>query len=275
MRKKLGQHFLKDCRIIDQILSAASIQADDVVVEIGPGTGSLTFPLAERVRHLVVIEYDPIFVTYLQQRLANQPHVRIIHADARRFNYTELFLTDRLEDRPVKLVANLPYYAAVPILLAILHASRMFQQCTFMFQKEVAERITATPGHKSYGFLSVTAQYYSKPTYCFTVPAHAFHPPPQVESAVVHMQVFTQPPVRVINEEHFFRVVKYAFFSRRKTLKNSLTTHGQGLFSGDVLHQVFERLHFAPNIRGEELSVEHFAALSNELLYVQGKEKRI
>ena len=273
MRKRLGQHFLTDRRTIARILDAAALQPEDVVIEIGPGKGSLTFPLAERVRHLVAIEYDPFWVDYLQHHLADQKHVWILQADARRLDYAELFLTHRFETRQVKLIANLPYYAAVPILLAILHVSQMFQQCTFMFQKEVGERITATPGQKAYGLLSVTAQYYSKPTYCFTVPAHAFHPPPQVESAVVNMQMFAQPPVQVSNQEHFFHIVKYAFLSRRKTLKNSLITHGQGLFPGDFLHQAFERLHFAPNIRGEELSVENFAALSNELLRLQGEEK--
>ncbi|GAK57212.1 ribosomal RNA small subunit methyltransferase A [Candidatus Vecturithrix granuli] len=273
MRKRLGQHFLTDRRIIARILDVAAIQPEDVVVEIGPGKGSLTFPLAERVKHLVAIEYDPFFVDYLQERLLDQEHVQILQADARRLDYVELFLTHRLENRQVKLIANLPYYAAVPILLAILHASQLFQQCTFMFQKEVGERITAVPGQKSYSLLSVTAQYYSKPTYCFTVPAHAFHPSPQVESAVVNMQVFAQPLVQVVNQEHFFRVVKHAFLSRRKTLKNSLITHGQGLFPGDLLHQAFERLHFAPNIRGEELSVENFAALSNELLRLQREER--
>lgn len=259
--------------MIARILDVAAIQPEDVVVEIGPGKGSLTFPLAERVRYLVAIEYDPVFVNYLQERLTDQGHVRIIQADARRINYADLFLTYRLEKRQVKLVANLPYYAAVPILLAILPASQLFQQCTLMFQKEVGERITAMPGHKSYGLLSVTAQYYSNPTYCFTVPTYAFHPPPQVESAVVNMQIFPQPPVQVVNQEYFFQVVKCAFLSRRKTLKNSLITHGQGLFPGDLLHQAFERLHFAPNIRGEELSVENFAALSNELLRLHGEER--
>ena len=277
MRKRLGQHFLADPAVIARILSAADLHADDAVIEIGPGKGSLTVPLAEKVQRLLAIEYDPSCVQYLQKRLGDQHrHIQIIHADARTLNYAEFLLAQGFHtDRRVKLLANLPYYAAVPILLSIFRASQQFSQCTLMFQKEVGERITATPGQKAYGFLSVTAQYYSEPVYCFSVPPEAFRPPPKVESAVVKLSCFDHPPIRVIDQEHFFQVVKYAFSSRRKMLKNALIKQGKAFFSADVVSQVFEKLHLSSTIRGEELSVQDFAALSNELLHISNYKNTI
>lgn len=273
MRKKLGQHFLADPAVIDRILSAADLQPDDVVLEIGPGRGSLTFPLADKVDRLLAIEYDSSCVQYLQEGLReHRKHAQVIQADARTLNYAELLTAYGYHDRRIKLLANLPYYAAVPILLSILKSFRYFSQCTLMFQKEVGERITAVPGQKAYGVLSVTAQYYSETVYCFTVSPRAFRPPPKVESAVVKLACFAELPTRVSDPEHFFQVVKYAFSSRRKMLKNALLKQGKELFSAECLAQVFERLHLPATIRGEELSVQDFAALSNELLRLQGEQ---
>jgi 16S rRNA (adenine1518-N6/adenine1519-N6)-dimethyltransferase len=270
VRQKLGQHFLKDEGIIARILSTAEVSPDDRILEIGPGRGSLTCSLARQAKQFIAIEYDTTLVEYLQQRFAEQGHIRIIQADARYFNYEELLqFTDKSGIQRLKLIANLPYYAAVPIMLSIFRYSHVFSQCIFMFQKEVAERITATPGTKSYGSLSVAAQYYSKPSYCFSVPPRAFQPPPKVDSAVVSLKFFDHPCVDVLDQQHFFQLVKCAFLTRRKTLKNSLTKQKANFFPKELLLSAFEALHFHERIRGEELSIQDFANLSNLLIKMQ------
>lgn len=276
MRRKLGQHFLTDRSSIDRILDTVAITAQDRVVEIGPGAGSLTFSLARLAGALVAIEYDAEFAQQLQRIFAEYPHVRILHTDARHVRYNRLFSSeldsaelDSAESMPLqdelglKIVANLPYYAAVPILLAIFRDASVIHTCTLMFQKEVAERITATPGTKAYGLLSVTAQYYSTATYCFSLPPNAFRPPPKVMSAVVQLHVTSQPKVCVVDEEHFFHLVRGAFQSRRKTLKNALSAYRSDLFPSMLLNEAFRQLHITENIRGERLSLEEFAELSN------------
>jgi 16S rRNA (adenine1518-N6/adenine1519-N6)-dimethyltransferase len=266
VRRKLGQHFLTDRQSIDRILATAEITAQDRVVEIGPGAGSLTFSLAGLAGVVVAVEYDAELAQQLQRKFAEHPHVRILHADARHIRYSALFSTEStpLQGGPgLKIVANLPYYAAVPILLAIFRDAPAIQTCTLMFQKEVAERITAAPGTKAYGLLSVTAQYYSTATYCFSLPPQAFRPPPKVMSAVVQLHVTPQPKVHVADEELFFHLVRGAFQSRRKTLKNALAAYRPDLFPSQLLSQAFRELHVAGNIRGERLSLEEFAELSN------------
>jgi 16S rRNA (adenine1518-N6/adenine1519-N6)-dimethyltransferase len=266
VRRKLGQHFLTDRQSIDRILSTAEITAQDRVVEIGPGAGSLTFSLAELAGTVVAIEYDAELAQQLQRVFAEHPHVRILHADARHVRYSTLFSSESTPlqgDPGLKIVANLPYYAAVPILLAIFRDASAIHTCTLMFQKEVGERITAAPGTKAYGLLSVTAQYYSTATYCFSLPPQAFRPPPKVMSAVVQLHVTSQPKVRVVDEELFFHLVRGAFQSRRKTLKNALAAYRPDLFPSQLLTQAFRELHIAGNIRGERLSLEEFAELSN------------
>ena len=269
MRRKLGQHFLIDQEIITRILDSADIRSEDQVLEIGPGKGDLTFSLARQAKQLIAVEYDPQLAEELRRQFTGQDHVRIVRADARYLRYEELFPESPAWSQRVKIVANLPYYAAVPIVLSIFRYPQMFSTCTLMFQKEVAERITASPGNKSYGSLSVVAQYYSKPEYCFSVSPRAFRPRPKVESAVITLRFLDQPRVEVLDPEFFFQLVKYAFLTRRKTLKNSLAKHGAGLFPADLLQQAFESLHLHPYIRGEELSVEDFANLSNVLIQLQ------
>ena len=263
MRQKLGQHFLRDQAIIARIIATADIQADDGVIEIGPGQGVLTRLLAHRAQACLALEYDPQLAAALQADFADQPHVRILHADARQIDYREVLTDFPTPARRLKVVANLPYYAAVPIMLTIFQHAALFSSCTLMFQKEVAERITAQSGSKAYGTLSVTAQYYSAPQYCFTVPAGAFCPPPQVASAVIQLQFWDAPRLTVTHREHFFQLVKDAFLTRRKMLKNALRQHHPDLFPAERLAQAFEALHFSAHVRGEELTPQDFAALSN------------
>lgn len=266
MRRKLGQHFLIDRLSIERIIEIAGATTGDRVVEIGPGPGSLTRLLAESAGALVAIEYDGELARQLRHTFAGDAHVRILHADARTICYAALFPADSGPERPdngLKIVANLPYYAAVPILLTIFRDAAAIDSCTLMFQQEVAERLAAGPGSKAYGLLSVTAQYYSTVRYCFSLPPRAFRPPPKVTSAVVHLRVSPQPNVVVTDEDLFFHLVRGAFQSRRKTLKNALTAYRADLFPSGLLHQAFSDLHLKENVRGEALALEEFSELSN------------
>lgn len=264
MRQKLGQHFLRDPHVVERILATAHIEEQDSILEIGPGRGVLTDALASQARRLIAIEYDPALAKALQARFADRPHVHILHADARRVNYEELFPDG--ETQRVKIVANLPYYAATQIMLSLFDVVKLFYSCTLMFQKEVAERISASPGTKAYGTLSVLTQYYSEASYCFTVPPQAFHPPPNVESAVVHLQFSQTPRVHVLDRSYFFKLVKSTFISRRKTLKNALVKGNSALCTEEQFFAAMKELGFDERIRGERLSLEDFARLSNLLL---------
>jgi 16S rRNA (adenine1518-N6/adenine1519-N6)-dimethyltransferase len=268
-RRKLGQHFLTDKKIIQRILHTAQITSQDRVLEIGPGNGCLTGSLARQAKQLIAVEYDVELASNLQQAFVEYRNVQILQADARDLDYGDLFSDCDIQESGVKVVANLPYYAAVPILFSLFHYVHVFSECTLMFQKEVAERITASPGNKSYGALSVAVQYYSEPAYCFLIPPQAFRPRPQIDSAVVQLHFLKQPRIAVLDQEHFFQLIKCSFRSRRKTLKNSLAKNCAKGFSKHLLHIAYEQLHFPENIRGEELSLEDFANLSNSLITMQ------
>jgi 16S rRNA (adenine1518-N6/adenine1519-N6)-dimethyltransferase len=239
------------------------VTPQDRVVEIGSGSGGLTFALAQQAHELIAIEYDAELAARLQQALAGQPHVQILHADARHINYTELLVCDTSPPARVKVVANLPYYAAVPILFTLFRHTQAFEDCTLMFQQEVADRITASPGNKSYGPLSVAAQYYSTPEYCFSIPPQAFRPPPQVMSAVITLHIAQTPRVHVHDPEAFFHLVRCAFRSRRKTLINSLSKHCHTHFPTSLVSAALQQLQWPDTIRSERLSLEDFAKLSN------------
>ena len=251
--------------MLQRMLAAANITAQDRVVEIGAGNGSLTAALAQQAKHVIAVEYDGALARELQRRFAGQPQVQILQADARSLDYAEILGTSAPQEAKAKIVANLPYYAAVPILFTIFRYFDLFREGTLMFQKEVAERLTASPGSKAYGTLSVAAQYYSQPEYCFTISAQAFRPRPKVESAVVKLFFLTQPRIEVADQEDFFQLVKYAFRSRRKTLKNSLGKNCAAQFPPALLNDAYEQLQIPEKIRGEELSLEDFARLSNFL----------
>ena len=265
MRQKLGQHFLVDPHIVEKILSTTRIEKDDCIVEIGPGKGVLTSALASQARRLIAIEYDPSLAEALQTRFAKQRHVHILHADARSVNYAELLPAHGCAAQRVKVVANLPYYAATPIMLSLFDSAGLFHSCTLMFQKEVAERISASPGTKAYGTLSVLTQYYSEARYCFSVPPQAFRPAPKIKSAVVHLRFSETPRVHVLDRTHFFGLVKAAFLSRRKTLKNALVKGSPPVCTQEQFLEALNELGFDERIRGEKLSLDDFARLSNRL----------
>lgn len=271
MRRKLGQHFLADQKVIHRIIRTAHVTSQDRVVEIGPGTGVLTTLLARQAKTVIAVEYDAELADQLRQTFAPFPNVQILHADARAISYRELFAGQEIPPRSVKVVANLPYYAAVHILMALFRDLQLFSDFMLLFQKEVADRITASAGSKLYGPLSVIAQYYTRPEYCFTLPPHAFRPRPKVMSSVIRLHCLAHPCVQVENPEHFFQLIQGAFGSRRKTLKNALTLHGAGAFPVPALNAAFTQFQWPETIRGEQLTLADFAALSNLLVHQSPK----
>lgn len=264
---KLGQNFLTDARVLDGIVAAAGITPDDLVLEIGPGLGTLTQRLARAAGKVLAIELDRNLVEILRKTVcAEHPNVELIHGDAGKVNLRAL-LEERLpQGRKAKVAANLPYYITTPLIMRLLEEHLPLDQIVVMVQKEVAERMIARPGGKDYGALSVAVQYHTMPTIAVKVPRGAFLPPPEVESAVVAMQVREQPPVDA-PEQAFFRVVKASFGQRRKTLGNALAS-GLAL-DKQTVQEVLSTVGVDANRRGETLSLEEFAAIARKIV-VQG-----
>lgn len=255
MSKKLGQNFLIDESVVDGIVAAAELQADDTVLEIGPGIGTLTQGLAETGSRVVAVEIDRRLVDVLAKTLAGYENIRVVHGDILKIDISREIMAERY-----KVVANLPYYITTPIILGLLEARLPINLLVTMIQKEVAERMTAGPGGKDYGALSVAVQYFTEPEILFMVPPRSFIPSPAVESAVIRCRVRQQPAVDVRDEKIFFRVVKGAFAQRRKTLSNALKTTGAGT---ETIHCALEAAGIDGSRRGETLSLEEFAAIAN------------
>jgi 16S rRNA (adenine1518-N6/adenine1519-N6)-dimethyltransferase len=255
-KKSLGQNFLKDPHYLAKIADAARITKDDRVLEIGPGLGHLTRVLSERAKNILALELDERLIPLLQNEFGAAPNVEIVQADALEYRYDTL-------PGIWKAVANLPYYISTPILqLLLMHRSR-FASLTLMLQKEVAERITAAPGGKEYGYLSVLVQLYAKPQIEFTVPPGAFTPQPEVDSSVITLMMRDQPAVPIKDEDFFFRVVKAAFSQRRKTLRNGLK---QLDLPREKLEAVLAKTGIDLGRRAETLSVEEFGRLADFLI---------
>jgi len=253
-KKKLGQNFLVDEEIVKKIAAAAQLITGETVLEVGPGIGTLTQSLAETGANVVAVEIDRGLLPILDKTLEGYDNVRIINGDI-----LQLDIVEAVSSQNFKVVANLPYYITTPIIFALLEQKLPIERLVIMVQKEVAERMTATPGGKQYGALSVAIQYYTEPTLEFTVPATAFIPSPNVESAVVVCKTRTKPPVDV-DEKVFFRVVKAAFSVRRKMLNNALKNMG---ISGEEVAAWLERANIDGKRRGETLSQAEFGRLAN------------
>jgi len=250
-KKHLGQNFLYDPSILDNIISAAGLSGEDTVVEIGPGPGRLTRKLAEGVKKLIAIELDPELYERLKGDFIAYRNVEIIHADALKFPFESI--------GEFKVVANIPYYITTPIIFRLLDAKKYLKSMTLTIQKEVAERIVARPGGKDYGVLTIMIQYFAQPELKFIIPKEAFRPMPKVDSALVHMKILGQPRVMVRDEAVFSRLVRTAFSQRRKTLSNSL----KGV--SDNIKDVLLQSGIDPQRRPETLSLEEFARLSDYL----------
>lgn len=262
-KKSLGQNFLIDANILRKIVEVSSLSPEDGVLEIGPGIGSLTEVLARRARKVVAIEIDQRLIPILTENLMSYPNVKLIHGDVLEQNLHQLLEVEMKGIDRVHVVANLPYYVTTPILMKLLEERLPISSIVVMIQKEVAERISAKPGGKEYGSLSVASQYYAEPEYCMTVPKNVFMPKPNVDSAVIRLKIREKPPVEVMDEGIFFAVIRAAFGQRRKTLYNNL----RSTFANPEINWQ-ELLHEAgidPNRRGETLSIEEFAELSNRV----------
>ncbi len=257
-KKSLGQNFLTDDGIIAAIVEGSGLSPEQAVLEIGPGTGALTRALAKAAGRVWAVELDAALCDVLREEYKQFNHVEIIHGDALEFDAGTLESADG-----VQLIANLPYYITSPLIRRFLEQRRYFQSMTFMVQQEVAERITAAPGKKDFGILSVAVQVFCQARLLFTVPASAFMPQPKVDSAVVRLDILPQPLIKPEQEEVFFRTVKGAFGQRRKTLVNSLC-QAVNLSKQDVANAV-ESLGIPPQARAETLSVSDFIRLAQAL----------
>lgn len=261
--KSLGQNFLIDDNVIDKILRGARLSEGDYIIEVGPGIGTLTREMGKVAQKVVAIEIDKTLIPILQgETLKDFDNIEVINQDILKVNVQEL-VKEKLNGGPVKLVANLPYYITTPIVMKFLEEDIPVTDIVVMVQKEVADRMNAVPGTKDYGALSVAVQYYCDTEIVAKAPRHMFIPQPNVDSTVIGLHVREEIKYPVDNEEIFFKTVKAAFGQRRKTLLNALG--GLGFLSKDEIKEVLSAANIDEKRRGETLSIEEFAALSNKV----------
>lgn len=263
-QKKFGQNFLIDSHVLDKIISAAKITKDDFVLEIGPGIGTLTQYLAEAARWVTAVEIDRNLIPILQETLGEYSNVSILNQDILKTDI-EALAQEYNQGRPIKVVANLPYYITTPILMELLENRLPVDSITVMVQKEVAQRMQAGPGTKDYGALSLAVQYYAKPSLSANVPPNCFMPRPAVGSAVIHLEIYREPPVKVEDEKLLFSLIRASFNQRRKTLVNSLNNASNLEFQKEEIAEALESMGISGQVRGEALTLEQFGALADVL----------
>lgn len=268
-QKKYGQNFLIDARVLDKIIAAAEIGPEDCVLEIGPGIGTMTQYLAEQAGKVIAVEIDDKLIPILQETLKDYDNVRIIHQDIMKLDLNELAATEN-HGKPMKVVANLPYYITTPIIMGLFEQNVPLQNITVMVQKEVADRMQVGPGTKEYGALSLAVQYYAKPYIVANVPPNCFIPRPNVASAVIRLTRYTEPPVAVKNEKLMFQLIRASFNQRRKTLVNGIGNAAQLSYTKEQVQQALERMGASPTVRGETFTLEDFARLSDTLEEIAG-----
>ena len=263
--KRLGQNFLVDDETISDIIKASNIEGKDLVIEIGPGLGTLTSKLLENAGKVIAVELDEKMITILNDRFKLYDNFILLNEDVLKVDLKTL-IKENIEDlERVKIVANLPYYITTPIIMKLLEDKLDIDSITVMVQKEVADRITARPGDKLSGAITYSVDYYAEAKNIVFVDKKSFIPSPEVDSEVIKLQIREKPKVDVINEEMFFRVIKASFMQRRKTLLNGLTNSGI-VNDKDKIKDIFNKMGIDINIRGEKLTIEQFAELSN-LIY--------
>lgn len=261
-QKKFGQNFLIDPRVLEKIVDAAQITPQDCVLEIGPGIGTMTQYLAESAREVVAVEIDRALIPILQDTLSAYDNVTVLNQDIMKVDVGRI-VEERNQGRPIKVVANLPYYITTPIIMGLLENHVPLQSITVMVQKEVAERMQVGPGTKEYGALSLAVQYYARPEVVAHVPANCFMPRPNVDSTVIRLTRYQEPPVKAADEKYLFTLIRASFNQRRKTLANGLLG-GMGLPREQVA-AALEEMGLPASVRGEALTLEQFARLSNLL----------
>lgn len=264
-QKKFGQNFLIDPNVLERIMDAAEITGEDCVLEIGPGIGTMTQYLCERARHVISVEIDKNLIPILEDTLAAYDNKTIINEDILKVDMNRL-AEEYNGGKPMKVVANLPYYITTPIIMGLFENKVPLKSITIMVQKEVADRMQEEPGTKDYGALSLAVQYYARPEIVANVPPNCFIPRPNVGSAVIRLTRYEDPPVTVKDEKKMFELIRASFNQRRKTLVNGLGNARNLNLSKDRITKALEEMGLSPMVRGETLSLEQFARLS-DLLY--------
>ena len=261
-QKKFGQNFLIDTHVLEKIVSAAGVTKDDMVLEIGPGIGTMTQYLAEAARQVVAVEIDDNLIPILKDTLKEWDNVTVIHDDILKVDIRGL-AEQYNEGRPIKVVANLPYYITTPIIMGLFEQNVPIDNITVMVQKEVADRMQVGPGSKDYGALSLAVQYYAQPYLVANVPPNCFIPRPNVGSAVIRLSRYPQPPVQVQDSALMFKLIRASFNQRRKTLQNGLNNSPDVPFSKEQIAAAIASLGLPAAVRGEKLTLEQFAGLAN------------
>ena len=269
-QKRFGQNFLIDTRVLDRIIEASEITKDDFVLEIGPGIGTMTQYLADAAREVTAVEIDDALIPILQDTLKEWDNVSVIHGDILKTDIRKI-ADEKNQGRPIKVVANLPYYKPTPINLGQYESHVPVDSITVMVQKEVADRMQTGPGSKDYGALSLAVQYYAKPEIVANVPPNCFMPRPKVGSAVIRLTRHQNPPVQAKDEKLMFRIIRASLNQRRKTLANGLSNSDKIDLPKDVITEAIAKLGKVESVRGESLSLEEFAALSNDLWEKKGR----
>ena len=265
-KKKFGQNFLIDENVVEKIVREAGVTKDDFVVEVGPGIGTMTQILCENAREVVAVEIDKKLIPILtEDTLSYYDNVTVINEDILKLDIKRL-ADEKNDGRPIKVVANLPYYITTPIIMGLFESHVPLDSITIMVQKEVADRMQCGPGTKDYGALSLAVQFYAKPKVVLNVPASCFMPRPNVDSAVIRLERFKTPPVDVKNEHLMFKIIRASFNQRRKTMMNSVGNSGEVNVSKEELLKALEQCGFSATIRGEALTLEQFAALTNAII---------
>lgn len=263
-QKKYGQNFLIDTHVLDKIIGAAQIGPDDFVLEIGPGIGTMTQYLAEAAREVVAVEIDTKLIPILQDTLKEYDNVTVLNEDILKVDIRKI-AEEKNGGKPIKVVANLPYYITTPIIMGLFESEVPLDSITVMVQKEVADRMQVGPGTKDYGALSLAVQYYAEPYIVANVPPNCFIPRPAVGSAVIRLKRYQEKPVKVNDASFMFKIIRASFNQRRKTLQNGLYNSSELRIPKEKTVAALEEMGFTPTIRGEKLSLEEFAQLSDIL----------
>lgn len=270
-QKKFGQNFLIDTHVLDKIIAAAGVGQEDCVLEIGPGIGTMTQYLAENAREVIAVEIDKALIPILEDTLSEYDNVTIINEDILKLDINRI-VEEKNHGQPIKVVANLPYYITTPIIMGLFENRVPLESITIMVQKEVADRMQVGPGTKDYGALSLAVQYYAKPEIVANVPPNCFMPRPNVGSAVIRLTRYEKPPVEAEDEKYMFALIRASFNQRRKTLVNGLLNAGNLGISKEDITGALNQMGLPAAVRGETLTLEQFAHLSN--LLVREKNKR-
>ncbi len=263
-QKKFGQNFLIDTRVLEKIIDSSGVTKDDMVLEIGPGIGTMTQYLCENSRKVIAVEIDKNLIPILEDTLSEYDNVRVINEDILKVDINKL-VNEENDGKPIKVIANLPYYITTPIIMGLFESHVPIESITIMVQKEVADRMQVGPGTKDYGALSLAVQYYASPKIVANVPANCFMPRPNVGSAVIKLTRHEQTPVNVKDEKLMFKIIRASFNQRRKTLQNSLGNSPELHISKAQIVEALNKMGLSETIRGEALSLEQFAEFSNYL----------